>query len=152
MPFCLCHFRRFRGSEERSPVSAVECKFVIFAVSSKRPLFGQGTKARFTKKHGLVPPRSVFVFFKVHFSRNFPEIFRTVRDGPDLIFLSNFPGFLGWGDFQIVFSKGKLGSHILGNRRKTVSRVLFQKRELTEFCGLGEFCEKLGEFALAHKS
>ena len=28
--------------------------------------------------------------------------------------------------------------------------TMFQKRELTEFCGkLGEFCEKLGEFALA---
>ena len=40
----------------------------------------------------------------------------------------------------------------LGNGRNTVLRVLFQKRELTEFCGkLGEFCEKLGEFALAHK-
>ena len=31
----------------------------------------------------------------------------------------------------------------MGNGRNTVSRVLFQKRELTEFCGkLGEFCEK----------
>ena len=38
----------------------------------------------------------------------------------------------------------------LGNGRNTVSRVLFRKRELTEFCGkLGEFWEKLGEFALA---
>ena len=41
---------------------------------------------------------------------------------------------------------------ILGNRRNTVSRVLFQNRELTEFYGkLGEFCEKLGEFAFTHK-
>ena len=40
----------------------------------------------------------------------------------------------------------------LGNGRNTVSRVLFRRRELTEFCGkLGEFCEKLGEFAFAHK-
>ena len=40
----------------------------------------------------------------------------------------------------------------LGNGRNTVSRVLFRRRELTEFYGkLGEFCEKLGEFALAHK-
>ena len=40
----------------------------------------------------------------------------------------------------------------LGNGRNTVSRVLFRRRELTEFWGkLGEFCEKLGEFALAHK-
>ena len=40
----------------------------------------------------------------------------------------------------------------LGNGRNTASRVLFRKRELTEFCGkLGELCEKLGEFALAHK-
>ena len=41
---------------------------------------------------------------------------------------------------------------LLGNGRNTVSRVLFRRRELTEFRGkLGEFCEKLGEFALAHK-
>ena len=40
----------------------------------------------------------------------------------------------------------------LGNGRNTVSRVLFLRRELFEFYGkLGEFCEKLGEFALAHK-
>ena len=42
----------------------------------------------------------------------------------------------------------------LGNGRNTVSRVLFRRRELTEpeFWGkLGEFCTKLGEFALAHK-
>ena len=36
----------------------------------------------------------------------------------------------------------------MGNGQNTVSRVLFRRRELTEFCGkLGEFCEKLGEFA-----
>ena len=35
----------------------------------------------------------------------------------------------------------------LGNGRNTVSRVLFRRRELTEFCGTLE----LGEFALAHK-
>ena len=40
---------------------------------------------------------------------------------------------------------------VIGNGRNTVSRALFWKRELTEFCGkLGEFCEKLGEFAWAH--
>ena len=40
----------------------------------------------------------------------------------------------------------------LGNGGITVSRVLFRKRELTEFCGkLGEFCQKVGEFALTHK-
>ena len=34
-------------------------------------------------------------------------------------------------------------------RQNTVSRVLFQKSELTEFCGkLGQFCDTLGEFAL----
>ena len=39
----------------------------------------------------------------------------------------------------------------VGNRRNTVSRVLFGKRELTEFCGkLCEFFEKLTEFTLAH--
>ena len=43
-------------------------------------------------------------------------------------------------------------SLIVGNRQNTVSRVLFRMRELTEFCGKrGEFCENLGEFALAHK-
>ena len=37
--------------------------------------------------------------------------------------------------------------HFLGNRRITVSRVLFLKRELTEFCGkLTEFRGKLTEF------
>ena len=41
----------------------------------------------------------------------------------------------------------------LGNGRNTVSRVLFRRRELTEFYGkLGEFCDPHGEFALAHKS
>ena len=36
-----------------------------------------------------------------------------------------------------------------GNGRHTVSRALFQRRELTEFCGkLCEFCEKLGELAV----
>ena len=40
----------------------------------------------------------------------------------------------------------------MGNGRNTVSRLLFRKGELTEFCAkLGEFWEKLGEFALAHK-
>ena len=40
----------------------------------------------------------------------------------------------------------------VGNGRNTDSRVLFRKRELTEFCGkLGEFCEKLGEFEFTHK-
>ena len=40
----------------------------------------------------------------------------------------------------------------IGIGRNTVSRVLFRRRELTEFCGkLGEFCQKLGEFAFAHK-
>ena len=41
----------------------------------------------------------------------------------------------------------------IGHGRKTVSRVLFRKRGLTEFCAkLGEFHEKLGEFAVTHKS
>ena len=41
---------------------------------------------------------------------------------------------------------------VIGNGRNTVSRVLFRKRELTEFYGkLGEFCKKLGEFAFTHK-
>ena len=40
-------------------------------------------------------------------------------------------------------------NHVIGNRRTTVSRVLFRKRELTEFCGkLSEFCDNLGEFGL----
>ena len=51
---------------------------------------------------------------------------------------------------SFFFWEGGLGT--LGNGRNTVSRVLFRKRELTEFRGkLGEFCEKLGEFDLAHK-
>ena len=38
---------------------------------------------------------------------------------------------------------------LLGNGRNTVSRVLFRRRELTEFWGkLGEFWGKLGEFGL----
>ena len=40
----------------------------------------------------------------------------------------------------------------ISNGRNTVSRVLFRKRELTEFLGkLAEFCNKLGEFAFAYK-
>ena len=40
----------------------------------------------------------------------------------------------------------------IGNGRNTVSRVLFRRRELTEFWGkLGEFWGKLGEFAFTHK-
>ena len=56
---CLClsdtrhfrHFRRFRGSEERSPCFQwVECKFVIFAVFVKTVApFWQGTQTQFTK-------------------------------------------------------------------------------------------------------
>ena len=49
-------------------------------------------------------------------------------------------------------SSSDLGEEYLGNGRNAVSRVLFRKRELTEFWGkLGEFCEKLGESAL-HKN
>ena len=52
-----------------------------------------------------------------------------------------------WG----VKGRGGGGGKI-GNGRNTVSRVLFQKRALTEFCAkLGQFGEELGEFALAHK-
>ena len=52
---------------------------------------------------------------------------------------------------QVVFGKGVLLSN-LGNGRNTVSRVLFRKKERTEFCRkLGEFCVKLGEFTLAQK-
>ena len=41
---------------------------------------------------------------------------------------------------------------IVGNGRNTVSRVLFRRREFTEFRGkLGEFCAKLGEFAFSPK-
>ena len=42
----------------------------------------------------------------------------------------------------------------MGNGQSTVSRVLFRKRKLTEFCAkLGKFCEGLDDFdfALAHK-
>ena len=51
-----------------------------------------------------------------------------------------------------ILAFGRQNGPKLGNGRNTVSRVLFRKRELTEFCGkLGELCVKLGEFALAHK-
>ena len=55
--------------------------------------------------------------------------------------------------FWVVRGGGpKLAVAQVGNGRNTVSRVLFRRRELTEFCGkLGEFREKLGEFCLAHK-
>ena len=44
------------------------------------------------------------------------------------------------------------GDTDLGIGRNTVSRVLFRKKELTEFCAkLAEFRRKLCEFALAHK-
>ena len=58
----------------------------------------------------------------------------------------------GLGAFSVrnsvlTFEQGK-GSLKIRNGRSTVSRVLFQKRQLTAFCGkLGEFGEKLGEFA-----
>ena len=57
-----------------------------------------------------------------------------------------------WG-FQFLLNWAPFwGSYSLGNGWNTVSRVLFRRRELTEFYGkLGEFCEELGEFALAHK-
>ena len=62
----------------------------------------------------------------------------------------------------MLYTLRELGSYILrdnpetltiiGIGRNTVSRVLFRRRELTEFCGkLGEFCQKLGELAFAHK-
>ena len=52
-----------------------------------------------------------------------------------------------WGNVLGILDKSNLG-----NGWNTVSRVLFRKRELTEFCDkLGYFYEKLGEFALAHK-
>ena len=48
---------------------------------------------------------------------------------------------------DVRMSYGRVSLTYMGNGRSTVSRVLFQRRELTEFCGkLGEFCGKLGEF------
>ena len=56
------------------------------------------------------------------------------------MFLRFFLGF---------FKKTKEKKDRVGKGRNTVSRVLFQKRVLTEFCGkLGEFCVKLGEFCV----
>ena len=62
-------------------------------------------------------------------------------------------GRVGWaGQKKEKRMRKKKVLLFLGSGRNTVSRVLFRKRELTEFSGkLGEFCEKLGEFALAHK-
>ena len=64
---------------------------------------------------------------------------------------------LWWGRLRNPMSVAKRSwaqsnpSPTIANGRNTVSRVLFRKRELTEFCGkLGEFCERLGEFAFAH--
>ena len=67
------HFRRFRGSEERSPCFQwVECKFVIFAVFVKTAPFWQGTKTRFTKNTVCATPK--------HFlGKKWPE-FRRKRD------------------------------------------------------------------------
>ena len=59
--------------------------------------------------------------------------------------------FLNFVQFLSIFL-GNRGS--IRNGPNTISRVLFRKRELTrsEFWRkLGEFCEKLGEFALTHK-
>ena len=51
---------------------------------------------------------------------------------------------------KLVFSW--VGGCFLGNGRSTVSRVLLRKRELRVLHQkLGEFCENLGAFALAHK-
>ena len=56
----------------------------------------------------------------------------------------------GWGKGSVPKDFAKVS--FIGNGRNTVSRVLFRRRELTEFCGkLGDFCEKLGEFAISHK-
>ena len=58
----------------------------------------------------------------------------------------------GFGQFESLCERRTRLFWSLGIGRNTVSRVLFQRRELTEFCGkLGEFCQKLGEFAFAHK-
>ena len=54
----------------------------------------------------------------------------------------------------LVLVHGWLFPVSLGNGRSTVSRVLFRRRELTEFSKLGklgEFCEELGEFVFTHK-
>ena len=66
--------------------------------------------------------------------------------------LSPRRGFLGRCPSAVRPVFPVLVFQLIGNGRNTVSRVLFRKRELSEFCGkLGEFCEKPGEFALAHK-
>ena len=69
---------------------------------------------------------------------------RSAKVGKSAAFLDHAPVQLGLS--------GRNSRKVLGNGRNTVSRVLFRRRELTEFYGkLGEFCEKLGEFALMHK-
>ena len=58
---------------------------------------------------------------------------------------------MGVFDPETLFSRFG-GILTLEMGRNGLSRVLFWKRELTEFCGeLGEFGEKLGDFALACK-
>ena len=67
--------------------------------------------------------------------------------------VSSLQGILAQNcSLQFLLPISKDPSSRIGNKRNTVSRVLFQKRVLTEFCAkLSEFCEKLGEFELAHK-
>ena len=56
-----------------------------------------------------------------------------------------------WVHQAIAFAIASEFCRKLGNGRNTFTRVLFRKRELTEFCGkLGEFCDKLGEVYLWH--
>ena len=76
MPSHFCSFRRFRGSEERSPCFQwVEGKFVIFAVFVKTAPFWQGTKTRFTKNTVCVcvcvTPTKLRVEEKQRYSRSF---------------------------------------------------------------------------------
>ena len=59
---CLClsdtrHFRRFRGSEERSPCfQQVECKFATFTIFSSKQPFLTGDKNTVYQKHGSCHP------------------------------------------------------------------------------------------------
>ena len=93
--------------------------------------------------HGKPQPWRVHV----HFRSRFREFLSGEAQSTRLLL-----GSLAWLPLQSLAVKQKLFLCKLGNGRNTVSRVLFRRRELTEFCGkLGEFCEKLGEFAFAHK-
>ena len=96
---------------------------------------------------------SVFLFSDVALAaaRNSPDDRCQNRDAQHK-FLQHKRAHAKYGSRVLWVPLYEVSASTLGNGRNTVSRVLFWKRDLTEFLGkLGECCEKLGEFAFAHK-